>query len=282
MLPEAKAKGDQLAECLTAAKKHGLAVHVWRVNWRLNWRAQKEYRKKLEDAGRLQRDTKGETLPWLCPSSEENRNLERDAMLEIVRNYAVDGVHFDYIRYPGQDGCYCGRCRATFEKRIGAKVARWPWDVRDGGPHHQAYLQFRRENITAVVAAVAEGARKIRPGVKVSAAVFWNWTTARGHVGQDWKLWVEKGYLDFACPMQYTPDSVVFADMTAKTRKWTAGKCPLMPGIGATLGQRPEVTLRQVQLARQAGADGFVLFNYQTHLAGKYLPLLRLGATRSK
>ena len=25
--------------------------------------------------------------------------------------------------------------------------------------------------------------------------------------------WVEKGYLDFACPMQYTPDSPVFADM---------------------------------------------------------------------
>ena len=31
-------------------------------------------------------------------------------MLEVVRNYDVDGVHFDYIRYPNKDGCFCAGC----------------------------------------------------------------------------------------------------------------------------------------------------------------------------
>jgi len=26
-------------------------------------------------------------------------------------------------------------------------------------------------------------------------------------VGQDWKLWCERGYLDFVCPMDYRSDS---------------------------------------------------------------------------
>ena len=36
---------------------------------------------------------------WLCPSQEVNRKLELDTMLEMVKKYDVDGVHFDYMRY---------------------------------------------------------------------------------------------------------------------------------------------------------------------------------------
>ena len=41
--------------------------------------------------------------------------LERDAMLEVATNYDVDGIHFDYIRYPASDHCYCDGCRTRFE-----------------------------------------------------------------------------------------------------------------------------------------------------------------------
>ena len=55
-----------------------------------------------------------------------------------------------------------------------------------------------------------------------------------------------------------------------------------MPGIGATLGQTPDVTLRQILIARQRRADGFVLFNYNAQLAKETLPLLGLGATAAR
>ena len=199
-------------------------------------------------------------------------------MLEVVRNYDVDGVHFDYIRYPGREGCYCTGCRERFGKEYKLKVERWPAQAHAGGLKDK-YRQFRRDNITRLVAAVSERARKIKPDILISAAVFWNWAANRDNIGQDWKLWVEKGYLDFVCPMQYTTSAQAFRSRLTATLGWAGRKVPLMPGIGATLGLTSDGTLQQVLIARAGGAAGFVLFNYARRLAAEHLPLLRLGAT---
>lgn len=269
---------DELAACLAAAKQYGVAVHVWRVNWNLFWKTDAEHVAKLRAARRLQINSTGNSIDWLCPSNPENQKLELDAMLEIARNYDVAGLHFDYIRYPDQNGCFCPGCRKRFEDQMGAAVKSWPEDVTTG-PYRQAYRQFRRDNITHLVAAISEQARKVRPGIKISAAVFPDWPSARDEVGQDWKLWVEKGYLDFVCPMQYTDHAVMFEAETKRSATWIGGKIPLMPGIGATLGLAPDGTLQQVQAARRQ-ASGFVLFNFDRALLD-HLDLLRLGATRT-
>lgn len=279
VLPKAPGmKGDQLAECLAAARRHGVAVHVWRVNWNLFGRTDDKAKAELGQAGRLQMDASGKPVDWLCPSHPDNQKLELDAMLEIARKYDVAGLHFDYIRYPGEKACFCSGCRQRFEAREGITARNWPGDVIDG-PLRQKYLQFRRDNITRLVAAVSDQARKVRPGIKISAAVFPHWTSARNDVGQDWKLWAEKGYLDFVCPMQYTDNALLFESQTRQSAGWIAGRIPLVPGIGATLGNPSDGTLQQVLLARRQGASGFVLFNYGPALL-EHLKLLGLGATR--
>ena len=279
VLPRSPAvKGDQLAACLAAAKRHGIAVHVWRVNWNLFGLTGKPAKAELAKEGRLQADASGKPLDWLCPSHPKNQKLELDAMLEIARKYDVAGLHFDYIRYPDDEACFCPGCRQRFEAREGRAMKNWPGDVTKG-PMKQKYLEFRRDNITRLVAAVSEQARRIRPGIKISAAVFPHWLSARDDVGQDWKLWVEKGYLDFVCPMQYTDNALQFASETRQSAAWVGGRIPLMPGIGATLGNTPAGTLEQVLLARKQGASGFVLFNYDLAML-EHLELLGLGATR--
>ncbi len=280
VLPRAPGiEGDQLAECLAAAKKYGVAVHVWRVNWKLFWRADAKLVAKLRADGRLQVNKAGKSVEWLCPSNSENQKLELDAMLEIVRNYDVAGIHFDYIRYPGHESCFCPECRKQFEMRQGSVMVNWPMDVTTGS-YQQAYLQFRRDNITQLVAAVSEQARTVRPSIQISAAVFPYWTSARDDVGQDWRLWAQRRYLDFVCPMQYTESASLFESETKRSARWIGGNIPLRPGIGATLGLAPDGTLRQVQATRRL-ADGFVLFNYDRALLD-HLDLLRLGATRTK
>jgi uncharacterized lipoprotein YddW (UPF0748 family) len=280
ILPRAPgAEHDQLAECLAAAKKYGVAVHVWRVNWNLFGQGDQKQVATLRAAGRLQVDPSGKPIDWLCPSVPENQKLELDAMLEIVRNYDVAGLHFDYIRYPDPNGCFCPVCRKQFEQRLGSVVTNWPSDVIVGSLR-QRYLQFRRDNITQLVADVSKQARAIRPTVQISAAVFPDWTSARNEVGQDWKLWVEKGYLDFVCPMQYTDNAGLFEAETQRSAGWVGGRIPLMPGIGATLGLSPDGTLQQILLSRRHAA-GFVLFNYEPALLAP-LDLLRLGATHNK
>lgn len=269
---------DLLAECVAAGKKHGLAVHVWKVDWNLWYNCPPAFKDDLRKAGRLQVDTAGKPVDWLCPSHPDNQKLELDSLLEVVANYDVAGIHFDYIRYPGDGSCYCPGCCQRFEEENQVKAANWPADVT-AGPLKEKFRQFRRDNITRLVAAVSEQARKAKPGVKISAAVFWHWPSARNQVAQDWKLWIEKGYLDFVCPMQYTENAAVFEGQTRQTAGWVAGRIPLVPGIGATLGQSPDVTLQQVLMARRQHTAGFVLFNYDRSLFDA-LDLLKLGATR--
>ncbi|MFH1022000.1 MAG: family 10 glycosylhydrolase [Planctomycetota bacterium] len=281
LLPRARdLNRDLLAECVAAGKKHGVAVHVWKVNWNLWPLAPEAFRQEMLKAGRLQADRQGKTIDWLCPSHPDNQKLELESLLEVVRNYEVAGIHLDYIRYPGLEGCYCAGCRQRFEDGLGAKVGNWPGDVTDGALRDK-YLQFRRDQITRLVTTVSEETHKLRPGVKISAAVFPHWPSARNHVGQDWKLWVEKGWLDFVCPMQYTESAAMFEARTRQSGQWVAGRIPLMPGIGATLGQSPDETLEQVLIARRQKCAGFVLFNYDRQLAAA-LDLLQLGATGEK
>ncbi|MDY7009671.1 MAG: family 10 glycosylhydrolase [Planctomycetota bacterium] len=284
LLPMAEgAKGrDLLAECVAAGGKHGIAVHAWKCNMRCKSDKSGKFYKDLLAAGRFQTDWDGKTVNYaLCPSDPANRKLEVDSMVEMARDYDVAGIHFDYIRYPGIDTCYCDRCRKRFEAEYKVKVKNWPADVRTG-PLMLKYQQFRRDRITDIVADVGRDARKARPNVLISAAVYWHWPSARIRVGQDWKLWVEKGYLDFICPMQYTSSATDFEGWTQRTSRWVGGRIPLMPGIGLVRLMRPEQTLHNVLITRKYNTAGFVLFQYRPPPVKEHLPLLHLGATSEK
>jgi uncharacterized lipoprotein YddW (UPF0748 family) len=274
-------KGDQIAQCLAACKKYGVKCHVWKVNWNTGGKAPKAFIERLRAEGRVQKEYDGDVKEeWLCPSNPTNQTLEVEAMLEIVRNYAVDGVHFDYIRYPGDETCFCDGCRSRFEAVLGHAVEKWPQDTRKKEPVRQKWLDFRRSNIDTVVQRVAEEARKIRPGVQISAAVFRNWPVDRDGVGQDWKLWCDRGWLDFVCPMDYMESNTLFGNVVTAQKEY-AGKVPLYPGIGLSCWKDPHDAVKlagQIKVVRALNLPGFTVFNYDPN-AEAVLPYLRLGIT---
>jgi uncharacterized lipoprotein YddW (UPF0748 family) len=267
--------------CLEACRKHKVQCHVWKVNWNLGGHAPADFVQRLAAAGRLQRAADGTADdPWLCPSHPENQALEVDSLVEVARRYPVDGLHFDYIRYPDGNHCFCAGCRERFGQHLGQPVADWPAAVRSDGPLRTKWLDWRRDQITTVVRSVAEQARTVRPGIRISAAVFSNWPVDRDQVGQDWKLWCEKGYLDFVCPMDYTDSNQSFHTQVRNQTEWCAGK-PLYPGIGLSCWADPCDPVRlieQIAICRELGTGGFTVFNYDRN-AREVLPYLRLGAT---
>ena len=282
--PEVAKRGDQIALCLKAARQHGLQVHVWKVNWNLGHAAPAAFVEKMRAAGRLQVNARGQEEPWLCPSHPDNQQLEIDSMLEVARNYDIDGLHFDYIRYPDSDHCFCAGCRARFQRAAQVTVTNWPGDVRGEGPLRQPWLDFRRTNITTVVRAVATQAHALKPKLKISAAVFPNWAADRDGVGQDWKLWCDQGWLDFVCPMDYTASSGQFDNMVARQVEW-AGRTPCYPGIGESASSsRLGVAgvIDQILIARRHNTKGFVIFNYGVPEANELVPMLGLGITARK
>ena len=281
--PSVAERGDQIELCLAACKKYGVECHVWKVNHNMGWAADKKFMAKMSEAGRTQVSFDGTANErWLCPSHPENRKLEVESMVEVVRKYDVDGIHFDYIRYPGRDNCFCVGCRGRFEKVIGRKVGNWPADVRRDDELGDKWLGFRRKQITDTVAAVWAGAKKVRPEVKISAAVFRNWPSDRDSVGQDWKLWCEKGYLDFVCPMDYTPLNSLFDRMVTQQLEWTHG-VPCYPGIGVSVwNDRTDIAklIEQINITRKHKTGGFTIFNYATVEANHILPKLGKGITK--
>jgi uncharacterized lipoprotein YddW (UPF0748 family) len=283
--PEVRQKGDQIAACLAACKKYGIQCHVWKVNWNMSGRAPREFAERMKSEGRTQVGFDGKPeATWLCPSHPDNQKLEIDSMVEVATKYDVDGIHFDYIRYPDEEHCYCPGCRERFEKTVGAKIANWPADVRRVEALRAKWLDFRRENITRVVAAVSETVRKTRPKVKISAAVFSNWAVDRDKVGQDWKLWCQRGYLDFVCPMDYTPHTAALENLVT-TQLPLAGKVPCYPGIGLSTWQPPTDACKvidQILAARRAGCKGFTIFELSGATVREVLPLLGRGITRTE
>lgn len=275
--------GDQIAQCVAAAKKHGLQVHVWKVNYNLS-NAPKEFVEKMRRAGRTQATVGGQPQNWLCPSHPENQKLELESMLEVARKYAVDGLHFDYIRYPDRETCYCDGCRQRFEAQSGKPVANWPKDCYSG-PRREAYNDWRCQQITSLVAAVHREGKKLRPELKISAAVFGSYPSCRESVAQDWPAWVKAGYLDYICPMDYTNSDTQFRALLQNQLKLVGGRIPIYPGIGATASSSAlpaDRVVGQIHAARELGAGGFTIFDFARGTAQSIIPGIGLGAGKQK
>ena len=277
------ARGDQIVECLAACKKYGVECHVWKVNWNMGWRTPKTFVEKMKSAGRTQVTFKGVSQErWLCPSHPDNQRLEIDAMVEVATKYDVDGIHFDYIRYPDPDACFCVGCRARFEKVLGKKVSGWPQDVRNSPVLEAKWLDFRRRQIDTVVAGVHAQVRKAKPGLEISAAVFQNWPSHRDTIAQDWKMWCDKGYLDFVCPMDYVAFPLSFRNLVEQQLEW-AGNVPCYPGIGLSVWPNPTDVpglIEFIRITRELQTGGFTIFNYGESEAKDVVPLCGLGITR--
>ena len=266
--PSVKAEGDALESCLAACRRYGVKCHAWQVSCRVGDQIEKTRLEEFERSGRLQVGTDGKVYTrfgyWFCPSHPENRREIRDVMTELVRK-GVDGVHFDYIRYQGDDGCYCDRCRSQFEASLGRKVENWPDDVRGAGKLKPAWRDFRSGLISDIVRETSAAVHAIRPEAEVSAAVFRNPRPGNFAqvAGQDWPRWCAEGWLDFVCPMDYCESSEMFRETIAPQRAF-AGKAKIYPGIGLANWPTDGWSVRrlgeQIMHCRELGFGGWTLF----------------------
>lgn len=259
---------DLLAELVAAAHDEGLEIHPWTIEW---YHAPEDI-----DQDRLVHDSDGNTHNTLCPSLEANRELMRQMLLELVRNYDLDGIQYDYMRLPGSKYCYCPNCRAGFEKTIGRTVDEWPADVLAGGKLEGRYTEYLEGNLTSFVREMYFRIKQIKPSIVISAAV-WCHDSLPRHPGvrQNWGMWVENGWLDFIAPMNYGNKWVVdhFEVYARNEAKHVIGKMPLVFGLGAYL-DTPESQVEDVRLSRELGGDGFIIYTLTEKIFNSHLPAL--------
>ena len=207
---------------------------------------------------------------YTCPAHPAVKDHLAGVFLDIVKNYDVDGIHFDYVRYANPDFSYSrtalDRFRAAVEPGLTEEERRLEAGLAKTRPllyvdlHPEAWDRFRREQITELVERIATAVRAVKPKVMVTAAVFANDEDAFRRRFQDWKVWLERGLLDAVCPMAYTPDTETWKRQIAIARGFSFGR-QVWAGIGA-YRQTPESTLEKIRIGRKMGVDGLVFFSY--------------------
>ncbi|MBR1587069.1 MAG: family 10 glycosylhydrolase [Kiritimatiellae bacterium] len=288
VLPQAEAaRGDALELCRAACRKYGVKMHVWKVCWKMGRAVSPEFVRAARDAGRVQRTREGEFDDlWNCPSDPYSQQLEIDAMTELALEKKVDGIHFDYIRYPGPSCCFCDGCRKRFEAQLGRPVANWPRATQSDAAVAAAWKAFRCANITRVVKAVHDRVRAAHSGVEMSAAVFRDPERDRERVAQEWVRWCAEGWLDFVCPMDYMKSPSRYAKRIASQKealRQAGSKATFYPGMAIMCSHfekplTPLVVAQEIAAVRAEGLDGFTLFSLsRVRDAESVLPLLREG-----
>lgn len=256
---------DQLADSLAACRKYGLKLHAWTICWRSGWRTTDEAKRPFEIEDRRQRSRDGRLSEWLCPTYPENRRMLVDAMLELSAK-GVDGVHFDFIRYPDSEYCFCSRCRDLFARWSGEPLAAGLASTYASERQKSLWRKFRCAAITAPMKKVSETLRANPSNrCEISAAVFCDPLSDPDSVGQDWGAWCHAGLLDFVCPMTYEDDFGWFKRKLDKEARQVSGRVPQYPGIGLGVWPRDGREIarfcEQVRYVRETGRGGFAVFD---------------------
>ena len=227
--------------------------------------------------GRLARFVRGQSNEieglYLSPATPVAAAYTTGIIRDIVERYDLDGIHLDYIRYPREDFDYSAGALAAFRASLVAELNvadRQRYDARAaaGEPaiYTQAYPQrwraFRVERLTALLTAIRQAVKLVRPDAIVSAAVVPDAAEAAERRLQDWRGWAESGLVDVICPMAYTPDPAMFAAQISSARE-IAGTRPLWAGIGA-YRLSPAQIAENVHAARRIGVGGVILFSYDS------------------
>jgi uncharacterized lipoprotein YddW (UPF0748 family) len=288
---------DALAYLIEVAHQQGIEIHAW-MNAMPIWRnapPPKDPRHAFNQHGPastgedmwLTESPEGKTLfpvgYFLDPGNPRAAAYLADVYTNVVRNYpGLDGIHFDYIRYP-----------ETEEKTasgLGSPVGYNPMSVERfqrathrtdvPAPDDPQFIEWRRQQVTQLVRRVYLQAKEINPRIRVSAAVI-PWGRApkdekdfanvapMQRVFQNWAGWLKEGILDTAVPMNYAREqndiSRGYYNGWINFEKRNKFGRSVVVGIGGYLNT-PEDVLKQISRTRiksgKYAADGVSIFSY--------------------
>ncbi|MBR6140724.1 MAG: family 10 glycosylhydrolase [Bacteroidaceae bacterium] len=251
---------DPLAFAIEETHKRGMELHAWLVTVPAF---------KIVNAKKMGKRSLFKTHPELLRKHGEQYYLDpglpgsSDYLTaicqEIVSNYDIDGIHFDYIRYPEHADSFSDA--ASF-KKYGRGQNKRDW---------------RLDNITGMVRQAYEAIKELKPWVRVSCSPVGKYKdlsrysakgwSAYGAVYQDAQLWLKEGIMDMLLPMMYFQGDH-FYPFAADWQENCYGR-PVAPGLGIYFLSPKEkdwdlgVIQRELCYLRQMGLNGQAYFRSQ-------------------
>jgi uncharacterized lipoprotein YddW (UPF0748 family) len=207
----------------------------------------------------------GDWYSFISPGVPEVQDHLAALFEELVTNYAVDGLHYDYIRYPREitevAAGYEGRAKQMGNWSYDpVSLARFSKETGVAAPELDPakWAQWRADQITETVRKINDRVRKVRPNLIITAAVMADPDDAKATKYQSYVEWMAKGYLDAAITMNYTESNNTFAQRS----KVLLGQRPKRGWVVPGMSLGTDQVGQQIQIARDLRADGFACFSY--------------------
>ncbi|MFM7469247.1 MAG: glycoside hydrolase family 10 protein [Vampirovibrionales bacterium] len=303
--PELK-QWDPLASAITSAKKHRmqLVAWVWTMavgNQRLKTKLPKGFKphpisplltvsqaqtQALWQRAFLKTVSGGVTVSpqqdeiWLDPASPVTEDFLKAALGELVVRYPLDGVQFDYIRYPFQPSHHpLGMGSASYtlwQKAQQIEPKKWS---------SSSWSSWKLQALNTLMGHLTQSLRQKRPQLFLSAAVYPTPRSVRlSGIHQQWEHWLSQGYLDGLSPMIYPSTLSQYhaqlKQLKAMAPTQVAHPYWLMPGVPAHK-MKTRKLIQAIQLNRLEGFYGYTAFS-SMHLPPHALEGLKASVHRQQ
>ncbi len=248
---------DPLEFWTEEAHKRGLELHVW-----LN-----PYRAHHSNGGSVTSQSIVNKMPaeivklkngmyWFDPAKKETQDHVSKVVMDIVKRYNIDGIHFDDYFYP-----YASYNGGTdFPDQ-----SSWRAYQNSGGTLSKA--DWRRENVNKFIERIYYEIKSEKNYVKFGISPFGIWKPGfpNGVSGMsqydelyaDAKLWLNKGWIDYFTPQLYWPVDAPKQNFTSLLNWWESENTyqrHLWPGLNTVeikSYDKPSEIIRQIELTRQ-------------------------------
>jgi len=203
---------------------------------------------------------------YLDPENPEVRIFVEKICAEIAARYPIDGIHLDFIRYPGIIWGLPNNDRAAVLAGIDAGLVSWCSLVRYGKLdfiqrwqvwHAWRMTRDRQWTIARIISDVGQAVDALRKDCRLSAAVFANPSLFRYSFAQNWPDWSEDDFSPVV--MSYTSDIALFNDYMNFV---FFHRPDALMGIGLLWPGMKAVAKRQVDAVLDANGAGVCYFDF--------------------
>jgi len=166
---------------------------------------------------------------WLDPAMPEVQDHSYNVVMDVVRRYDIDGVHFDDYFYPYGDGSFPDDEEWSAYQKQGGKLSREDW---------------RRDHVNQFIKRVYKGIKAEKAHVKFGLSPFGIWRPGNppsiagydqyNMLYADAKLWLNEGWIDYWTPQLYWPTRQIPQSFPVLLAWWdeeNSKKRNLWPGL---------------------------------------------------
>jgi len=203
---------DPLGYAIEKAKKYHIEIHAWVTVFVVTphdlWKIKPDhiyythpewltYNRKGDSMANNEHE--GAFFDAGVPAAKE---YFLNVVSDIVRNYDIDGIQFDYIRYPDSSYGYNPIAMEEFKKSGSPNFAKW-----------------KQEQLSNFLNILYLQLKHINPKIQISAAVIAKQDKALNKYSQDWELWLKNQNIDRVYLMAYNTSVKTFTELIEQASK---------------------------------------------------------------